>query len=330
MTEYHILYIGENAEKADIILQHLHDVQTFSSEIITVTSFDRAATTLAESPFDLILIDIDNQKDIAIEFVKFIIENQLNCSVFAICSEIDNREEFENFLDENHFDGYWNVTTLNSEWIEQTLKCIIARKETEFYIGSLNSKVNALFSIIENRLLVENTANDGAYLNLCDNLKAWHQLHNGIYEIKMHVVYLDELIAKFVKKYSKIAAFKNIEIISSVRSQIIVKSDAKIIEKVLSNLMDNAIKFSNENSHIFIDCQIGLDSTIISVKDKGCGMTNEQVQNISENVLIVNADNSIHVGIGLQVCIELIQQIGGEFWLESELGKGSEFYFAIP
>lgn len=112
-----------------------------------------------------------------------------------------------------------------------------------------------------------------------------------------------------------------------------VKGDAEKIGLVLSNLLSNAIKFTPEGGHIEISAQDQGDEILVSVRDNGVGIPIEDQKRIFEKFYQVRAEHIAGhggIGIGLTIVKHLVELHGGRVWFESEVGKGSTFFFTLP
>lgn len=111
-----------------------------------------------------------------------------------------------------------------------------------------------------------------------------------------------------------------------------VKFDKDKINQVMSNLVNNAIKFTKEG-RITITTS-GLEDTIqISVSDTGCGIKKEDLPRLFhefEQLETIGAEKTRGTGLGLAISKEIITRHNGEIWAESEVGKGATFFFALP
>lgn len=115
-------------------------------------------------------------------------------------------------------------------------------------------------------------------------------------------------------------------------SDLIINSDAEYIQKIIGELLDNAIKFTQEGT-IACGYRIHSDTVEFFVNDTGCGIDNDMLDNIFE--MFTQADTSLTrgyegSGLGLSIAKGLISLLGGSINVNSEKGKGSEFVFSIP
>jgi signal transduction histidine kinase len=115
---------------------------------------------------------------------------------------------------------------------------------------------------------------------------------------------------------------------------ITVYADQDLILQVLSELVSNSIKFSPPQTIIKLGAvSSGQDEVCLSVEDQGRGISKEKVEMIFERFQQGDASDSRALGgtgLGLAICRRVIQQHGGRIWVESELGKGSKFFFTLP
>lgn len=110
----------------------------------------------------------------------------------------------------------------------------------------------------------------------------------------------------------------------------IVIGDKDKIEQVLTNLIDNAIKFSKEKGIIHIFTEIKDDKVFITIKDNGIGISPEDQEHIWDR--FYKADKSRGkdgAGLGLYIVKRIINAHNEEIWVESEVGKGTAFTFTL-
>jgi len=109
-----------------------------------------------------------------------------------------------------------------------------------------------------------------------------------------------------------------------------VKADRHRVLQVLSNLLDNAIKFTPEGGSITVSCELHEDRVLFAVRDTGRGIAPEHLSKIFE--LFWQEKHTAHMGAGLGLAIAraIVEQHGGTIWAESKPGLGTTFFFDLP
>lgn len=161
-------------------------------------------------------------------------------------------------------------------------------------------------------------------------------IESGTQSINKHSFDLDELLIEVIKLYEENARQKNIEIIYSFQHNKQIISDDSIIYKVVNNLIDNAVKYTEKGS-IEITTLIQSDSyeenLIINIKDTGIGIEADTFDLIFEDFRQVSEGKSRNYdgnGLGLSIARRLLKLLNGSISLKSEPGKGSIFTIQIP
>jgi PAS domain S-box-containing protein len=112
-----------------------------------------------------------------------------------------------------------------------------------------------------------------------------------------------------------------------------VQVDKIRIAQVISNLVDNAAKFSEQGSQIVISTGLKDGEIIFSVEDSGIGMPPEVVEKLFDRFYQsyrVVSGKTRGTGLGLSICKGIVEAHGGKIWVESQPGKGSKISFSIP
>ncbi len=113
-----------------------------------------------------------------------------------------------------------------------------------------------------------------------------------------------------------------------------VEYDKEMLDRVLSNLISNSIKYSPAKTQIKIFSELISDRLNLVVEDEGLGMTEDDLQNLFREFMPLSAKptgGEVSTGLGLSVAKKLVEEMGGTIWAESEgKGKGSIFKVALP
>jgi two-component system, sensor histidine kinase and response regulator len=125
---------------------------------------------------------------------------------------------------------------------------------------------------------------------------------------------------------------KNITINNDIKGEIRVKADNNMMNTVVRNLVANAIKFTHPKGQIVISCKDELNRYVFCIADNGVGMSAHQLQNLF-GIKVNSTIGTAHekgTGLGLNICKEFLEKNNGAIWVESELQKGSKFFFTLP
>ena len=112
-----------------------------------------------------------------------------------------------------------------------------------------------------------------------------------------------------------------------------VRADVMRLERILHNLLENAVKYSPDGGYIRVTAKMDSDHLVIGVSDQGVGISQQDQARLFapfERLENSRIERVKGVGLGLLVCRRLVEAHGGRIWVESELGKGSTFFFTLP
>ncbi len=185
--------------------------------------------------------------------------------------------------------------------------------------------------------LIHNSGNN--LLHLIDDIIDISKIEAGQLKIKEEPCQVNQLLNNICESYQEIKKQKGKPHIDirlkkeTNEKKIIIKTDPIRLQQVLSNLIDNALKFT-EDGYIEFGFTEYLDNRIFFyVKDTGIGMNKEKKNLIFDRFLKLEDDKSRlyrGAGLGLAISKSLIELLEGEIWVESNPGEGSIFYFSIP
>jgi len=111
----------------------------------------------------------------------------------------------------------------------------------------------------------------------------------------------------------------------------LAQADPRRVRQIMANLLNNAIKFSPEGTAVTVDAQVSLTAITVHVRDQGPGIAPEDLPHILDR--FYRAEERVRaggVGLGLALCKGLVEAMGGQITIVSELGRGSVFSFSLP
>jgi len=231
----------------------------------------------------------------------------------------------------------------------EKLKSLNSMKDTLFRIIAHDLRIpfNVLFGYLsllkdnyeslsdEEKLIYLNNMEKAARQNfhLLENLLLWSRSQTGRLEIEIKDLDLYEIVLENFSIFNSYAQTKNVLLETNISEDIKVKADENMLNTIFRNLIQNGIKFSNEGGKVLINAEKENNYIKVSVEDNGVGMDNETMNKLFE--LDINKSRSgtageAGTGLGLILCKDFIERLGGKIFVESQLNKGSKFIFTIP
>jgi len=185
-----------------------------------------------------------------------------------------------------------------------------------------------------NNLLDQNSSMVNTLYNLLDNLLHWalSQTERSYFEItSLPLFAITEQVAY---NYLPLMKEKNITFMNEVLKNDVIEADQESLKIVLRNLVDNAIKFSNQDGTIKLYTQRTRDTYCdLVVEDTGAGMEEStRLTLLKDSVLLAKKEHedTIGTGLGLQLCKTMIKKNKGKFSIDSTLGKGTKMIVSLP
>ena len=180
----------------------------------------------------------------------------------------------------------------------------------------------------------EIVSNCFSLLNLIDNILDLAKIETQQIHFNQKSFDLNELMNDLYYSFIEIADSKKINFLVRKDSQttVTLKTDTYRLKQILSNLIDNAIKFTEEG---FIEVSYSVHNEYITfeVKDTGIGMNQNQLDKLFTRFSKFEKEKQKlyrGAGLGLAICKQLVELLGGKIWVESKLDKGSTFYVRLP
>ncbi len=170
-------------------------------------------------------------------------------------------------------------------------------------------------------------------MNLLMNLLEWSRSQTGRMEFAPQYIEMVTLINEVIDIFDDSAQQKSITITRKLPKTAIALADKAMASTILRNLISNAIKFSMPNGKIEISAEQKKNELLLSFTDNGIGISKTDINKlfrIEESFSTIGTRNEKGTGLGLILCKEFAEKHGGKIWVESELGKGSTFYFSLP
>lgn len=169
---------------------------------------------------------------------------------------------------------------------------------------------------------------------LLENLLQWSRMQQGAIPFNPETVQLASIVDESIEMIQEAAKSKGIDIVTTIPGGLNVFADTNLFQTVVRNLVSNAVKFTPKGGKVNLSAKITDDKNIeISIRDTGIGMSKAMVDNlfrIDVQTSRKGTEGEPSTGLGLILCKEFIEKHGGKIWVESEIGKGSKFYFTLP
>jgi len=175
--------------------------------------------------------------------------------------------------------------------------------------------------------------NSTELLNLIQNLLNAQKIELHQLKFKLENIDVSELIDSRYKNLENAMKEKHIDFVNSAESGLTIKGDIGKMNEIFNNIIVNAIDFVSEGGRIEISAKNDDDKVLFYVKDDGLGIPKDKIGNMFHK--FYQADTSATrkhggSGLGLAICKGYVEGMGGRIWLESDVGKGTTFFFTIP
>ncbi|MBT9163906.1 MAG: Sensor histidine kinase ResE [Chloroflexi bacterium] len=158
------------------------------------------------------------------------------------------------------------------------------------------------------------------------------RIETGQNKLKMALVDLNSVIDQAITKLKPQSQRKQIDILRRCDPSLpMIPAEGGRILQVLTNLLDNAIKFTPWGGKIIISAESAGESVLVTVEDTGAGIAAEDLPHVFERFYKADkARSSEGSGLGLAIAKHIVQAHGGEIWAKSKEGQGSVFSFRLP
>jgi signal transduction histidine kinase len=175
-------------------------------------------------------------------------------------------------------------------------------------------------------------SNTDRLVRLINDILDLERMESGRVTLEVQICDAAALVGQAIELLEPLAAKAGVAIYAWIGSHKL-RADPDRIVQVLTNLLGNAIKFSEHGASVCVQAGISHNFVVMSVKDQGRGIPADKLDSIFERFQQVDASDSRQMGgtgLGLAICKSIVHQHGGRIWVESELGRGSTFYVSLP
>ncbi|MFC2086188.1 PAS domain S-box protein [Bacteroidota bacterium] len=179
--------------------------------------------------------------------------------------------------------------------------------------------------------IISKTAKSG--YNLLENLLHWAQSQSGKLQYSPEKINIKEITNEVIELSNTSLKNKDLKAIVEINDNILAFADKNTITTVIRNLISNAIKYSRNKGKIEISASTQNKNVQVSIKDYGIGIEKSAIDKLFKldtNYSTPGTNEEKGTGLGLILCKDFVENNGGKIWVESDLNKGTCFYFTIP
>ena len=197
------------------------------------------------------------------------------------------------------------------------------------YTQILLKKAEALPEIKKSLLIVQRS---GRRLNgMIDDILNTIKLEHGSMELQLENVDAGALAERIFEIHEPLTARKGIKLAVQVPpGKLEFSGDAVLLERVITNLLVNSIKFTPEGGSITLSCAESAGEMCFTVEDTGPGIPEGKQKEVFEKYFQLEEHKFMGFGLGLAMCKLAVELHKGRIWVESAAGKGSKFLFTVP
>ena len=168
---------------------------------------------------------------------------------------------------------------------------------------------------------------------LVEDLLQLSGIESGRYEVEFTSCRLDRVSERVAEIFAKQIDGKQLALSLRFETDRPARGDPELMERALSNLVDNAVKYTENGGSITIGTEERGDEIVLSVSDTGPGIPSEALPRIFERFFRVDRARSRALGgtgLGLAIVRHTMELLNGRAWVESRLGEGATFYLSLP
>jgi len=201
----------------------------------------------------------------------------------------------------------------------------VIKAATEFFINNPNDEAKV-------KLLEIMQKNVNRLHNLIDNVTTYSKIKTEVFKLSLEKKTYAEVITNITDTLKLLYSKRKVIIEDEwINDDDILFIDEEHLNQAIQNLVENAIKHSPQDSEIKIVFQRNNDDLIVRVEDEGAGIEKKNIEKISKPFVTIESKYSCTgTGLGLYIVKTIVEMMGGNIKVESEVGKGSRFEIFLP
>jgi len=183
-----------------------------------------------------------------------------------------------------------------------------------------------------NRMVEVALNNTDRLIRLVSDILDIERIESGKVAMELRLEDARELVQRSVESINNVAEAAGVKLVSEAESIPLMVDPDRVLQ-TLTNLLSNAIKFSEPGREVAVEVRRQNGSAVFAVRDEGRGIPADKLDSIFRRFVQVDASDARQkggTGLGLAIARSIVQQHGGEIWVESVVGEGSTFYFTVP
>ncbi len=141
-------------------------------------------------------------------------------------------------------------------------------------------------------------------------------------------ILLSEVIRGYINEVTLVEKHLSVQV--GIPQGLLIYADRNALHDIFINLLSNAFKFTGDGGQVSIVASQKDQFILLEIKDTGMGIPEDKLQMIFHEFYQVEGGKHGGTGLGLAIAKRLVEEHGGNIWVESQLGRGSTFYFTLP